>query len=141
MYPLLSASPCSMSSSQFPLAFSPVFPWTTGAGVWHTSCDKSQEAGWLWCCRCYAWCCSVLRRPKPWEHGALRNVSKYSFRLPPFLPLSSQAAPPPLLINLGYTGTAALRLKKLTYYFSFTSQDHCAGKERTPQPPQTATVS
>lgn len=97
MYPLLSASPCSITSSHFPLAFSPVLPWATGAEVWHNSPDISQEADWPWCCRCYAWGCSVLRRPQPWEHGALRNVSKYSFThsLPAFVQLGSYTTSPP----------------------------------------------
>lgn len=90
-------------------------PPATSPEVWHNSPDISQEADWTWCCCCYACRCSVLRRPQPWEHGALRNVSKYSFRLTPFLPLSSKAATPPLLLNLGHIGTVASRLKKPTY--------------------------
>lgn len=124
MYPLSYASPCSITSSHFPLAFSPVLPPATSAEVWHNSPDISQEADWTWCCCCYACRCPVLRRPQPWEHGALRNVSKYSFRLTPFLPLSSKAATPPLLLNLGDIGTVASRLKKPTYYFSGTGLNH-----------------
>lgn len=105
---------------QLPLSagfFSEVLAQATGAEVWHIS----QEAYWPQCCRCYAWGCSVLRRPQPWEHGALRNVSKYSFRLTPFLPLSSwAAATAPLLLNLGATGTVPSRLKKPGYYFKAT---------------------
>lgn len=70
---------------------------------WHQLRGPTVHGG----CRCYAWCCSVLWRPKPWERGALRNVGKYSFRLTPFLPLSGSAATPTPLHNLGYTTAEA----------------------------------
>lgn len=127
MYPLLSASPCSITSFHFPLGFSPVFPWATGTEVWHNSLDISQEADWPWCCCCYAWRCSVLRRPQPWEHGPLRNVSKYSFRLTPFLPLSSLGSYTTSPPQLGIRRTVTSRWKKPAYYFSVTGLNHCTG--------------
>lgn len=95
------------------LPFSPgplsaVLPCATQAEVWHNSPDISHKAHWPWCCCCHAWCCSVLRRPQPWENEALRNVGKYSFGLTPFLPLSDSTATPPLLLNLEYTTAVAL---------------------------------
>lgn len=129
MCPLLSASTCSITSSHFPLAISPGLPWAPGAEVWHNSPDISQKADWPWCCCCYAWCCSVLRRPQPWEHGALRNVGKYSFiqthSLPAFVQLGSNTTSPPQPGK-----DSCLRLKKLTCCFSVTRLNHCSGWEQ-----------
>lgn len=49
-----------------------------------------HKAKWLRCHCCYAWYSS---KSGPWEHGTLRNIGKYSFRLTPFLPLSNSAKP------------------------------------------------
>lgn len=55
--------------------FSPASPWRQGS--------SGQKAGKPIGRR------SDLRKPWPWEHGGLlRNISKYSLQLTPFLPLS-----------------------------------------------------
>lgn len=71
--------------------FSPASPWRQGS--------SGQKAGKPIGRR------SDLRKPWPWEHGGLlRNISKYSLQLTPFLPLSRFArhTTPPSL-NLDWT--------------------------------------
>lgn len=123
MCPLLSVSTFSITSSHFPLAISPGLPWAPGAEVWHNSPDIGQRADWLWCYCCYAQCYSVLRRPPPWEHGALCNVGKYSFiqthSLPAFVQLGSNATSPPQPGK-----DSCLRSKKSTCCLSVTDLNH-----------------
>lgn len=71
----------SMTSSHFPPTFSLVLSNYRCIG---------HKAEWLRCHCCYAWYSS---KSSPWEHGPLRNIGKYSFRLTPFLPLSNCAKP------------------------------------------------
>lgn len=84
------------NSFHFPVVFSLVLPWVTDCV--DVCPDLSQES--------LLAVVPLLLRPRvavffegqpPWEHEALCNVSKYSFRLTPFLPLSGPAVRPPLL--------------------------------------------
>lgn len=110
MNPLLLVSFCLTTSFHFPLMFSLVLPRVTNCV--DVRSGQSRES-WLAAVQLLLRLSVAVffEGQPPWEHGALCNVSKYSFRLTPFLPLSDPAVRPSLLLNLGYEEPAASELQ------------------------------
>lgn len=79
MCPLLSVSTCSITSSHFPLAISPAFPELPVLRFGTTALTSAREPIGRGVAVATPGVALFFEGQPPWEHGALRNVGKYSF--------------------------------------------------------------